>query len=412
MSERKTKLELTWIGKENRPRLEPRILLEDPELSYSAKHRVGENDIFDNMLIHGDNLLALKALEHDFAGKVKCIFIDPPYNTGSAFQHYDDGVEHSIWLSLIRERLTVLKGLLSHDGSLWVTIDDNESHYLKVLLDEVFGRSNFVANIVWQKKYAPANDAIWFSDSHDHILVYARNKATWRPRRLARRTESNTQYKNPDDDPRGPWMSDNYTCNKSADERPNLYYAITQPSSGLEIWPKRTAVWRYNRETHLRHIAENRIWWGKGGGNEVPRYKRFLAELDEGSVPDTIWTWEQVGHNQDAKREQQVLVPDSPFSTPKPERLIERIVHIATSQGELVLDSFLGSGTTAAVAQKMGRRWIGIELGDHAVTHCAPRLKKVIDGTDAGGITESACWEGGGGFRFYRLAPSLLEVDK
>ena len=229
---KKQKLELTWIGKEERPRLEPRILLEDQELSYHAGHRVTEEDLFDNRLIFGDNLLALKALEQEFTGKVKCVFIDPPYNTGSAFTHYDDGVEHSIWLSLIRDRLEIIRRLLAEDGSLWITIDDNECHYLKVLCDEVFGRGNFVANVIWQKKYAPANDALWLSDSHDHILVYARNKDRWRPNKLPRTEEQNGLYKNADNDPRGAWMSDNYTCAKTADERPNLYYAVRNPNTG------------------------------------------------------------------------------------------------------------------------------------------------------------------------------------
>lgn len=180
-----TRLELTWIGKDERPRLEPRILIEDAEKSYHAATK-RDGDIFDNILIQSDNLLALKALEADYAGKVKCVFIDPPYNTGSAFEHYDDSVEHSLWLSLMRDRLELIRRLLSEDGSLWITIDDNESHYLKVLCDEVFGRTNFVSNIVWQKKYAPANDAIWLSDSHDHLLVYARNKIIWRPQLLPR----------------------------------------------------------------------------------------------------------------------------------------------------------------------------------------------------------------------------------
>src|ERR1035437_9901480 len=237
-----TKLELTWIGKENRPKLEPRILLEDPGKSYHAPHRVGENDLFDNRLIFGDNLLALKALEQEFTGKIKCVFIDPPYNTGSAFTHYDDGVEHSIWLSLMRDRLEIIRQLLSDDGSLWITIDDNEAHYLKVLCDEVFGRANFVANLIWQKKYAASNDALWFSNDHDHILVFAKNKSRWSPNRLPRTEKSNSAYKNPDGDPRGAWQSDNYTCNKSSDERPNLYYAITNPNTGEIIFPKKTAV--------------------------------------------------------------------------------------------------------------------------------------------------------------------------
>lgn len=204
------KLELTWIGKDKRPKLEARILLEDAEKSYHAPTR-SEQAIFDNRLIFGDNLLALKALEQEFAGKVKCVFIDPPYNTGSAFVHYDDGLEHSIWLGLMRDRLEIIKRLLVDDGSLWITIDDNEAHYLKVLCDEVFGRGNFVSNAVWQKKYSPQNDAKWLSDNHDHILVYAKNKDIWRPNLLQRTDEAEARYKNPDNDPRGVWKATDFS---------------------------------------------------------------------------------------------------------------------------------------------------------------------------------------------------------
>jgi adenine-specific DNA-methyltransferase len=410
---KKQKLELTWIGKDVRPKLEPRILLGDPEKSYHAKIRVSDNDIFDNQLIFGDNLLALKALEQEYAGKVKCVFIDPPYNTGSAFAHYDDGVEHSIWLSLMRDRLEIIRRLISEDGSLWITIDDNEAHYLKVLCDEVFGRSNFIANVVWQKKYAPANDALWLSDSHDHILVYARNKDIWRPNKLPRTQEQDDLYKNLDNDPRGPWMSDNYTCAKNADERPNLYYAVRNPNTGEEIWPKRTRVWAFDQAAHQRHVAENLIYWGKEGKNSTPRFKKFLSKLrSAGRVAATVWLHDEVGHNQDANREQQAISVDDPFKTPKPEKLIHRILTLATNPGDLVLDSFAGSGTTGAVAHKMGRRWIMIELGEHCHTHIIPRLKKVINGEDQGGISQAVNWQGGGGFRYYRLAPSLLQQDR
>lgn len=409
----KQKLELTWIGKEKRPKLEPRILLEEPTKSYHAKHRVTENDIFDNRLIFGDNLLALKALEQEFSGKVKCVFIDPPYNTGSAFKHYDDGIEHSIWLGLIRDRIEILHRLLSEDGSLWITIDDNEAHYLKVLCDEIFGRSNFVSNAVWQKKYAPANDALWLSDSHDHILVYAKSKDTWRPNKLARTAEQDELYKNPDNDPRGPWMSDNYTCAKTAEERPNLFYPVINPNTNEEIWPKRTRVWAFDKTTHQRHVSEKMLYWGKDGRNSTPRLKKFLSMLRApGRVATTIWLHDEVGHNQDANREQQALNAVDPFKTPKPEKLIERVIHLATAQGDLVLDSFAGSGTTGAVAHKMGRRWIMVELGEHCHTHIIPRLTKVIDGDDKGGISENVNWQGGGGFRYFKLAPSLIVNDR
>lgn len=409
----KTKLELTWIGKENRPKLEPRILVEDPTQSYCASDKRGSSDVFNNKLIFGDNLLALKALEAENAGQVKCIFIDPPYNTGSAFEHYDDGIEHSLWLSLIRDRLEIIRRLLSDDGSLWISIDDNESHYLKVLCDEIFGRNNFVSNVVWQKKYSPANDAIWFSDNHDHILVYAKNKSVWRPMKLQRTDKTNAAYKNPDNDPRGPWKSGDYTCAKNSDERPNLYYPIIHPVTKEEIWPSKTRVWGYGKDVYEEHARNNLIWWGKDGKNKVPSFKRLLSTMeDAGVVPQTIWTWEEAGHTQDGRKEQLSLVGGNPFSTPKPEKLLARILEISSSPGDLVLDSFLGSGTTAAVAHKMGRRWIGIELGEHCHTHCIPRLKKVIDGQDPGGITEAVGWQGGGGFRYYKLAPSFLEQDK
>lgn len=392
--------------------MEPRILLEDPARSYHAAHRVTDSDQFDNRLIFGDNLLALKALEQEFAGKVKCVFIDPPYNTGSAFEHYDDGVEHSLWLSLMKDRLELLRRLLSDDGSIWITIDDNEAHYLKVMADEVFGRTNFVANVIWQKKYAPANDAKWLSDDHDHLLVFAKNKELWRPNKLPRTEEQNQLYSNPDNDSRGPWMSDNYTCAKSADERPNLYYAITNPITGETIYPKKTRVWAFDQEAHKRHVQEKMIYWGKDGKNSTPRLKKFFSRLrEQGRVCSTIWTYEEVGHTQDARREVLSLNPSDPFATPKPEGLMKRIVELGSKPEDLVLDSFAGSGTTGAVAHKMGRRWIMVELGEHCHTHIIPRMKKVIDGTDPGGVTEAIGWKGGGGFRYYRVAPSLLEKD-
>ncbi|MBV8812350.1 MAG: site-specific DNA-methyltransferase [Acidobacteriaceae bacterium] len=407
----KQKLELTWIGKENRPRLEPRVLLEDPEKSCHAAERIGENDIFDNRLIFGDNLLALKALEQEFAGKVKCVFIDPPYNTGSAFSHYDDGLEHSIWLSLMRDRLELIRRLLADDGSLWITIDDNEVHYLKVLCDEVLGRSNFVASLAWHKRVSPANDAKFFSGDFDHILVFARNKEVWRPNRLARNESQLGNYRNPDGDARGAWNSSAYTCAKTADERPNLYYPIKNPFSGQEVWPSRTRVWAYDRSSHERNVQQGLLYWGKDGTARMPRIKKFETETRP-VVPRSIWEYEEAGHNQESKLENEKLFPGVSFSTPKPERLLKRVLEVASVPGDLVLDSFAGSGTTGAVAQKMGRRWIMVELGEHCHTHIIPRLQKVIDGKDSGGITEALKWKGGGGFRYYRLAPSLLERDR
>ncbi len=410
MVDRRQKLELTWIGKNERPRLEPRILLEDSQLSYHAVKRVHQSDLFDNLLIHGDNLLALRALESQFAGQIRCVFIDPPYNTGSAFAEYPDGLEHSMWLGLLRDRLEILKALLAENGSIWISLDDNEAAYCKVLCDEVFGRSNFVATIAWQKKVSPANDALWFSGDHDHILVFAKNKGIWRPNRLARTGKQEEYYTNPDNDPRGPWNSSAYTCAKTADERPNLYYPILNPNTQKQVWPKRTRVWAFGPETHAENVAAGLVYWGKSGDASTPRFKRFL-DKNKRVVPRSVWTYDEVGHTQEARLESLALFPDRPFSTPKPERLLRRILDVATDPGDLVLDSFAGSGTTGAVAHKMGRRWVMVELGDHAKTHVAPRLRKVIDGTDTGGVTAAVDWKGGGGFRFLRLAPSLLERD-
>lgn len=404
---KKQKLELTWIGKEKRPKLEPRILLEDSEMSCHAKQRVTENDIFDNRLIFGDNLLALKALEQEFAGKVKCVFIDPPYNTGSAFTHYDDGLEHSIWLSLIRDRLEIIRNLLSEDGSLWITIDDNEAHYLKVLCDEVFGRNNFVSNVIWQKKFSPQNDAKWLSDNHDHILVYAKQKNIWKPIQLPRTKKMDQRYKNPDNDPRGVWASTDLT---RAEHRDRDYWGIKTPS-GKVIFPATGRSWSRPKGNIEKLVADNRLWFGPNG-DRMPRLKKFLREIKGGVTPISIWLHNEVGHNQESKKEIVSLFGKDVFGTPKPERLIERIVYIASKPGDLILDSFAGSGTTGAVAHKMGRRWIMVELGEHCHTHIVPRMKKIIDGEDPGGITKVVNWKGGGGFRYYRLAPSLLEKDK
>jgi adenine-specific DNA-methyltransferase len=409
MTNKKQKLELTWIGKDKRPKLEPRILLEDPSKSYHAKQRVSDNDIFDNRLIFGDNLLALKALEQEFTGKVKCVFIDPPYNTGSAFTHYDDGLEHSIWLGLMRDRLEIIRNLLADDGSLWITIDDNEAHYLKVMCDEVFGRVNFVANVVWQKKYAGTNDSRYLSDVHDHLLVYAKNKLVWRPNLLERSEELNSKYSNPDNDPRGSWNSTNLSVKTFSEKN---YYPIIGPT-GNEFYPPPTRCWVVSREKYEELLADNRIWFG-AKGDARPYKKTFLSEVQQGTVPLTLWLHSDAGHNIEAKGELRKLFPESNdlFATPKPERLLNRVLHIATNPNDLVLDSFGGSGTTGAVAHKMGRRWIMVELGEHCHTHIIPRLQKVIDGTDQGGISQAVNWQGGGGFRYYKLAPSLIVNDR
>ncbi|MFM2111582.1 MAG: hypothetical protein RLZZ271_242 [Pseudomonadota bacterium] len=404
----KQKLELTWIGKEKRPKLEPRILVEEQQRSYHAKHRMTENDIFDNRLIFGDNLLALKALEQEFTGKVKCVFIDPPYNTGSAFTHYDDGLEHSIWLGLMRDRLEIIRNLLSDDGSLWITIDDNEAHYLKVMCDEIFGRSNFLVSTVWQKRYARDNNSA-FGNAHDYVLVYVKNQGLFKRKRNLLPPDEKTKavYRNPNNDLRGPWQSISFT---GAGYRPNQMYRIDGPN-GQAHYPPEGRHWATLESEYIRLRSEGRFWFGSDG-NGVPRLIRYLDEVD-GLVPSTWWPHEEVGHNDEAKKEIHTLFGKiQSFDTPKPERLLNRIIHIATNPGDLVLDSFAGSGTTGAVAHKMGRRWIMVELGEHCHTHIIPRLKKVIDGEDRGGITESVNWQGGGGFRYYKLAPSLIVNDR
>lgn len=408
---RKPKLELTWIGKENRPKLEPRILLEDPAKSYHAPHRVKANDLFDNKLIFGDNLLALKALEQQFTGKIKCIFIDPPYNTGSAFTHYDDGIEHSIWLSLIRERLQLLWKLLTDDGSIWITIDDTECHYLKVLCDELFGRANFVSSFAWEKDQGRRGDTD-ISSAHDHILLYARSRDIWRKARhlLPRSAEQESRYRNPDNDPRGRWLQGDNGTAKSGSE--GARFPIKLPS-GREVVPPKGNYWRFSKENFEQARAEGRVHFG-AKGDSMPVIKRYLTEVQQGVVPRTWWPAEEVGSNQDAKRDhlRKLLPSIEPFATPKPEQLLQRIFLISTSPGDWVLDSFAGSGTTGAVAHKMQRRWIMVELEESCHTHIIPRLKKVLDGDDSGGITDAEDWKGGGGFRYFKLAPSLLKEDK
>ena len=407
------KLELTWYGKDEPIRVEPRLLIENTALSNTAADSETQN-----MLIHGDNLLALKALESKFAGQVKCIYIDPPYNTGSAFEHYDDNLEHSQWLNLMRPRLELLRSLLSDSGSIWISIDDDEGHYLKVLCDEVFGRSNFVSTVIWEKKYAPQGNAQWFTDSHDFLLVYAKNKVGWTPNLLPRSESMNAKYKNPDNDPKGLWRPDNATISLSGGQRGAQYartgyceniYELKAPN-GKTYLPPQGRCWYYPEERMMQAIEEGKIFFGKDGQG-APQLKRYLSEVKQGATAMTIWKRDEVGDNQEAKREVRIFNPESVFATPKPERLVERVLTLGSAPGDLVLDSFLGSGTTAAVAQKMGRRWIGVEMGNHAYTHCKVRMDKVIAGEDPGGITKAQNWQGGGGYRFYEVAPTLINKD-
>jgi adenine-specific DNA-methyltransferase len=394
---------LSWLTRDDDIRAAQRVpyrLLEEAPALSAGDPATG------NMLIQGDNLDALKALLPFYAGQVNCIYIDPPYNTRSAFEHYDDNLEHTQWLALMWPRLEILRDLLAENGSIFVSIDDNEGHYLKVIMDEIFGRNNFITNVIWRKNYSPKSSARHFSEDHDHILVYARNADIWVPNPMPRTEKQDKAYKNLDDDPRGPWKTSDLSAR-------NFYslgrYAITTPSGRVIDGPPGGNYWRVSEENFWKMAADNRVWWGRKG-DAIPQIKRFLNEVKQGITPQTFWSYEEVGHTQEAKQEILALFGSDVFITPKPERLMDRVIRVSTNPGDLVVDSFLGSGTTAAVAHKMGRRYIGIEMGEHAVTHCAPRLKKVIDG-EQGGISEGVGWKGGGGFRFYRLGPPVFDEE-
>ena len=413
-----------------------------------------------NMLIQGDNLHALKALLPYYAGKVKCIYIDPPYNTRSAFEHYDDNLEHTRWLSMMYPRLELLRDFLSEDGSIWVSCDDNEGHYLKVIMNEVIGRRNFLADVSWQRTYSTRNDAKGIVTEVEHVLSYAKNEG-WMPNKLPRTAAMDAKYKNPDNDV-APWRSDNPFA-ADANTHQGMVYAIQHPITGKMLYPSIGAHWRYSQDIMLNimngwcpyklqdlHDARERaavcgvsekevrqgvlgivlaepleeasakaravyergqwprFYFTKGGKGGIAR-KTYLDNVG-GKLPTNFWPYAETGHTDEAKKEILALFGNDVFATPKPERLIRRILHIATNPGDLVLDSFLGSGTTAAVAHKMGRRYIGIEMGEHALTHCVPRLRKVIEG-EQGGISEAVNWKGGGGFRFYRLGESIFDED-
>lgn len=363
----------------------------------------------DNLLIQGDNLLALKALIPFYAGRVKCIFIDPPYNTQSAFDHYDDRLEHSQWLSMMYPRLVLLRELLAEDGSIWVSLDDREVHYMKVLMDEVFGRSHFVCNVVWEKVYTPKSNGRGLSGDHDHLLVFSKSPL-WLDRgwnMIPRSEEQKGRFKNPDNDANGPWRTYPLDVRTEDGARREKYrYEVTLPS-GRVIKPSAGRHWALPLEEFTRQREADEIYFGKDG-DAMPTKKVYLRDANKGVIARTWWPYKEVSGNQDAKREVLSLFGDSGFITPKPEKLIERVLIIGTNPGDLVLDSFLGSGTTAAVAHKMGRRYIGIEMGDHARTHCLPRLQKVIDG-EQGGISSSVEWKGGGGFRFCTLGEPAFD---
>jgi adenine-specific DNA-methyltransferase len=413
---------LTWTGKEDALRaaslvpfrlLEPHPALEggsfgDPE---SAR---------ENLLIQGDNLEALKALLPYYAGRVKCIYIDPPYNTGSAFEHYDDNLEHSTWLSMMYPRLELLREFLTEDGSIWVSVDDWEAHYIKTVLDEIIGRANFIIDVSWKKRDGAPNDRK-IGSIHEHILVWSKSKKSTSKQTLAeesfnlmpRTAKADSQYQvfaEPDGpDSRGAFRKIDTTANgKGGRFVESLYYGITNPYSKVEVWPRKGTCWRHNKEEMERLQADHRLFWGAKGTAKTPMRKLFRFEAKEGMTTPSIW--DDVSLNQHASSEiEKIFGEKAAFETPKPEGLIQRIIHIATAPGDIVLDSFLGSGTTAAVAHKMGRRWVGVEMGDHAATHCLPRLKKVVEG-EQGGVSEAVEWKGGGGFRFAKLGETLFDA--
>jgi adenine-specific DNA-methyltransferase len=421
------RLELTWTNKHRR-------LLAHDDSSYEwvdpSDYRVAEvrllhdvttigeaqpdsRRVEDNLLIRGDALSALTSLielpeyARVYAGKVRLVYIDPPFNTGQTFKDYDDGLQHSVWLTMLRDRLEQIRALLAPNGSVWLHLDDVEVHRARCVLDEVFGADKFVATIIWQKRTSRDNRTA-FSSAHDYLLVYApEGPQRWKEDRNLVPDEGG--FRNPDDDPRGPWRSVPMSA-QAGHATEAQFYSITTPSGAVHD-PPRGRAWTYTRPRFEELLAEGRVYWPRDGDGR-PRLKRYASEV-EGLVPFTIWSASEVGENLDAKRHIMSMFPEfEPFETPKPEALIERVIHIATQPGEIVLDCFLGSGTTAAVAQKMARRWVGIEWEPSTLANFAvPRLTKVVSGEDPGGVTDTVGWRGGGGFRVIDVAPSMFEAS-
>jgi adenine-specific DNA-methyltransferase len=392
---------LTWLDRETAVKAADSVPFR--VLDFDPKFSVGDSAA-ENLIIQGDNLDAVKAIMPYYAGRVKCFAIDPPYNTRSAFEHYDDNLEHSTWLSMMFPRLELMRDLLAEDGSIWVCIDDNEAHYLKVMMDEVFGRKNFIAEIIWQKRTSRENRAA-VGSAHDTILVYGRVEAkVWKDHRNLL-PGTGKGYGNPDNDPRGPWRSIPFSAQGY---RVNQMYEIETPS-GKKVSPPKGRCWGATEPVYMDYKKANLVYFPNGGSGR-PRIKQFETE-EKGLVPMSIWMAADAGDTEESKKEILALFDEeSPFGTPKPERLLRQIITIATNPGDIVCDPFLGSGTTAAVAHKMGRRYIGVEMGEHAVTHCVPRLKKVIEG-EQGGISTLVKWQGGGGFHFARLGSAIFTPE-
>lgn len=403
---------LNWIGKDKvlNHHLEVPFHVLERQYSFDEEGKHEEDNGSDNMIIHGDNLLALKSLLPKYEGRIKCIYIDPPYNTGNENWVYNDNVNdpqiqrwlhqvvgkegedlsrHDKWLCMMYPRLKLLQRLLADDGVIFISIDDNEQANLKLICDEIFGLGNFVTNLIWEKKFSRANDAKYFSEQHDHILIYAKQKNLFFLNKLPVEEEQTSRYKNPDNDPRGAWQSIAYNCNKNADERPNLYYPVINPNTGKEIWPDRTRVWSYTKDRHEENVANNLVYWGADGRGK-PRFKKFL-DTQSGLVPMTIWKTDFAGDNQFSRKEYRAIFGTDAFdfSTPKPTKLIQRILQIATNKDSIILDSFAGSGTTAHAVLNMNRadgsnrKFICVEMMDYADTITAERVKRVINGYKA-----------------------------
>jgi adenine-specific DNA-methyltransferase len=397
-----------WLSPSDYRVAEVRILHDVATVGNVGKRRAPEN-----LLIRGDALNALNSLTklpelaREHLGKVKLAYLDPPFNTQQSFMHYDDALEHSVWLTMIRDRLLQISDLLAHDGSVWVHLDDSEVHRARCVLEEIFGPQNFVASVIWQKIHARNNSAQHFSSDHDYILVFAKDRSAFQINRTARTELSDKEFWNPDDDPRGPWRRSDLTASHAYSQGK---YKVVGPNGEVFV-PRDGRWWSVSRETFDELAEDRRLWWGREG-QTFPFRKRFQSEL-LGLVPTTIWLHEEVGNNREAKGEiTRLFGREAIFATPKPERLLRKIIGIASNPGDTVLDCFVGSGTTAAVAHKMRRRWIAVEREAATIDNFAlPRLRKVVHGEDAGGVTDIIGWTGGGGFRVLDVAPSMFEAD-
>jgi len=386
--------------------------MEQHKLDYSSQNSYGSQTT-KNMIIHGDNCAVLDLLKEKFYNQVKCIYIDPPYNNGEEYTFYNDNKQHEIWLQDISKTLYKLMPFLCEEGSIWISIDDSEVHYLKVAADRIFGRDKFITTIVWEQRTSRENRKV-FSNNHEYILVYAKDPQKFKASRnlLPPSTEMIFSYKNPDNDPRGPWQS--VTANVQAGHAvKSQFYEIVAPN-GKKHSPPNGRCWVYNKVRMEQEILNNNIWFGKDG-NGVPRIKKFLPKNNFGRTPETLWMGDDVGTNKMAKKHLLSLFPKSSvFDTPKPEQLIKRILDIATNKGDLVLDAYLGSGTTTAVAHKMARPYIGIESGECIQNYIVSRMSSVVDG-EKGGISNEVNWQGGGGFNYYHLKAkvnySLISIE-